>query len=128
MSFGITLACILVLGQMAVAQTIDVSLLRGRWVLESVDGNRIGRESGEIYFQITEEAVTGYDGCNRFGISLANPAAAIGGQRGCPPESKKLPINPSDLVPQLSRGTVSGDTLSLPLPDGKGEARFRRSG
>jgi hypothetical protein len=123
-----TLAIVLVLAQMAVAQTIDFSALRGRWVLESVDGKPVGREGGEIYFQVTEQAVTGYDGCNRFGISVANPGAAIGGQRGCPPESKKLPIDPSDLVTQLGRATVSGNTLSLPLPGGKGEARFRRSG
>jgi len=117
----------LVLPQLAIAQGMDISALKGRWVLETVDGKRVSSEGGEVYFQITEEAVSGYDGCNRFGISLARPSAAIGGQRGCPPEAKKLPINPSELISQLSRATVKGDTLSLPLPDGKGEAQFKRS-
>ena len=56
------------------------------------------------------------------------PSAGVGGQRGCPEgEEKKLPINPSDLVAQLARATVKGEMLSLPLPDGKGEAQFKRS-
>jgi hypothetical protein len=121
------LATMLVWMPFAKAHAIDISTLKGRWVLETVDGKRIAPKSGEIYFQVTEQAITGYDGCNRFGVSLAQPSAALGGQRGCPPESKILPLDPSDLVPQLSRATVSGDKLSLPLPDGKGEAQFRRS-
>lgn len=105
---------------------MDVSELKGRWVLETVDGKSVAPEKGEIYFQITDQTITGYDGCNRFGASVTQPSQGQRGQRGCPPDAIPLPLDFSNLVPQLSRATVSGDKLSLPLPDGKGEAQFRR--
>jgi len=123
---GFTLGFI-VLSHVAVAQGMDISVLKGRWVLEIVDGKRVNPDGNEIYFEVTEQAVTGYDGCNRFGVSISKPSAAIGGQRGCLPEAKKLPINPIELVAQLQRAVVKGDTLVLPLLEGKGEAQFRRS-
>lgn len=111
---------------LAGARAMDISQLKGRWVLEAVDGKSVAPEKVEIYFQVTEQTITGYDGCNRFGVSVTQPSPAQRGQRGCPPATSPLPLDYSNLVLQLSRATVSGDKLSLPLPDGKGEAQFRR--
>jgi heat shock protein HslJ len=111
----------------ASSHAMDVSVLEGRWVLEAVNGKEIARESGEIYFQITGQTIVGYDGCNRFGGELTQPAAIRRTQRGCPPETFVLPLDFSELVPQLSRATVAGDKLSLPLPGGMGLAQFGRS-
>jgi len=104
---------------------MDFSELKGRWVLEAVNGKEVPRDKGEAYFQVAEQAITGFDGCNRFGASIGQPSPAARGQRGCPPDAKLLPLDPSNLAAQLSRATVAGDKLSLPLPGG-GEARFRR--
>jgi hypothetical protein len=121
------LIAVLVAVPLAGAHAMDVSELKGRWVLETVDGKSIAPEKGEIYFQVTEQAITGYDGCNRFGASLTQPSQAQRGQRGCLPDTTQLPLDFSNLVSQLNGATVSGDKLSLPLQDGKGQALFRRS-
>jgi heat shock protein HslJ len=121
------LAAVLVSMPLAGVHAMDVSELKGRWVLETVDGKGVAPEKGEIYFQVTEQAITGYDGCNRFGASLTQPSQARRGQRGCPPDATQLPLDFSSLLSQLDRATVSGDKLSLPLQDGKGQAQFRRS-
>jgi META domain-containing protein len=121
------LAAVLVFAPLAEVHAMDVSALKGRWVLEAVDGKPIGPEKGEIYFQVTEQTITGFDGCNRFGANVAQPSPIQKGQRGCPPETILLPLDLSNPVTQLSRATVRGDKLFLPLPDGKGEAQFRRS-
>jgi META domain-containing protein len=126
-SIKYVLAAMLPSMPLAGAHAMDISELKGRWVLETVDGKSVAPEKGEIYFQVTEQTITGYDGCNRFGGSVTQPSQAQRGQRGCPPDTKPLPLDFSNLLPQLSRATVSGDKLSVPLPDGKGEARFRRS-
>lgn len=122
-----TLATMLVLMPLAGVHAMDVSELKGRWVLETIDGKSVAPEKGEIFFQITEQAITGFDGCNRFGASLTQPSPAQRGQRGCPADAIRLPLDFSSLASQLSRATVSGDMLSLPLQDGKGQAQFRRS-
>jgi META domain len=109
------------------ANAMDISELKGRWVLEAINGRNVTFENLEIYFEITERTITGYDGCNRFGGSTAQPFIIQRSQRACPPETILLPLDLSDPAPQLSRATVSGDKLFLPLPDSKGEAQFRRT-
>jgi heat shock protein HslJ len=108
------------------AHAMDVASLQGRWVLEAVDGKSVSPDRGEIYFQITEQTISGYDGCNRFGGSLTQPGRIQKGQRGCPADTMLLPLDFSNPASQLSRATVRGERLLLPLPDGKGEAQFRR--
>jgi heat shock protein HslJ len=109
------------------AHAMDVASLQGRWVLEAVNGKSVSPDRGEIYFQITEQTIIGYDGCNRFGGSLSQPSRIQKGQRGCPSDAMLLPLDFSNPASQLSQATVRGDRLFLPLPDGKGEAQFRRS-
>ncbi len=106
---------------------MDFSELKGKWVLEAINGKDVISEKLEIYFEITEQTITGYDGCNRFGGSTAQPFVIQKSQRACPPETILLPLDLSDPALQLNRATVSGDKLFLPLPDGKGEAQFRRT-
>jgi hypothetical protein len=106
---------------------MDFSELKGRWVLETINGKSVAAEKGEIYFDISEHTITGFDGCNRFGASIAQPSRAQRGQRGCPLDAQSLHVDFSKLLPQLSRATVIGEELTLPLSDGKGAARFRRS-
>jgi len=109
------------------ANATDFSALNGRWVLEAIDGKTVRMEKGQIYFEISGDTITGYDGCNRFGGSIGQPASIRKGQIGCPAESVLLPLDLSNLTPQLRRAVVSGDILTLPLTLDKGEARFRRS-
>jgi hypothetical protein len=121
------LAFTIIFASLAKAHAMDISALKGRWVLEAISGKGVALEKGEIYFQITEDTITGYDGCNRFGGSVAQPSLMRKGQRACPPETILLPLDLSNPIPQLSRATVRRDKLFLPLPDGQGEAQFRRS-
>ena len=97
--FQVALTVALLLSQITNAQTLDVSALKGRWVLETVDGKRVSSEGGEVYFQVTEQAVTGYDGCNRFGITLRDAAIR--------PVQPRVP--PRRLMPGLTRATLSRD-------------------
>ena len=106
---------------------MDLAELTGRWVLEAIDGKDVASGGAEIYFQLTEQSIIGYDGCNRFGGSITDPSTMRKTQRACPPETTLLPLNLSDPAPQLSRATVRGGKLFLPLIDGTGEAQFRRS-
>jgi heat shock protein HslJ len=106
---------------------MNISALKGRWVLEMVNGRNVAPDRGEIYFEITDQTITGYDGCNRFGGSIAQLSRIQRGQRGCPPDAILLPLDFSNLESQLGRASVRGDRLSLPLSDGRGEAQFRRS-
>jgi hypothetical protein len=122
-----TLTCGLVVAAMVAAHAIDISALKGRWVLEAVDGRTIAPDRGEIYLEITEQTISGFDGCNRFGISVAQPLQGLRGQRGCPPGAVLLPLDLANPMSQLSRATVRGDKLYLPLPEGRGEGQFRRS-
>jgi heat shock protein HslJ len=112
---------------LAKVNAMDLGELKGRWVLEAIDGKDIASGGAEIYFQITEQSISGYDGCNRFGGSITDPSAMRKTQRACPPETTLLPLNLSDPAPQLSRATMRGGKLFLPLRDGTGEAQFRRS-
>jgi heat shock protein HslJ len=106
---------------------MDLAALKGRWVLEAINGKEVAAGGAEIYFQITEHSISGYDGCNRFGGSPTDPSTMRKTQRACPPETLLLPLNLSDPAPQLSRATVRDGKLFLPLRDGTGEAQFRRS-
>ena len=119
-------ALALVFALLAEAHAVDISELKGRWVLEAVNGQDVDRQKGEIYFQITDQTIVGYDGCNRFGASITQPSPMQKGQRGCPPETMLLPLDLSNPGPQLSKAAVREGKLFLPLPDGKGEAQFRR--
>jgi heat shock protein HslJ len=110
----------------AEANAMDVSLLEGRWVLETVNGKGMSGEQ-EIYFEIKGETITGYDGCNRFGGSLAQPSQLRKSQRGCSSEEPQFPLDLSNPLAQLSVATLQGNQLILRLPDGKGEAKFKRS-
>jgi heat shock protein HslJ len=112
---------------LAKVNAMDLGELQGRWVLEAIDGQEVASGGAEIYFQITEQSMSGYDGCNRFGGSITDPSTMRKTQRACPPETTLLPLNLSDPAPQLSRATVRGGKLFLPLRDGTGEAQFRRS-
>lgn len=112
---------------LAKVNVMDLAELKGRWVLEAIDGKEVASGGTEIYFQITEHSISGYDGCNRFGGNITDPSTMRKTQRACPPETTLLPLNLSDPAPQLSGATVRGGKLFLPLKDGTGEAQFRRS-
>ncbi|MDF0650265.1 MAG: META domain-containing protein [Nitrospira sp.] len=109
------------------AVAMDLAELKGRWVLETIDGKKVASGGKEIYFQITEQSISGFDGCNRFGGSISDPSGIRKTQRACPPETTLLPLDLSNPAPQLSQARVREDKLFLPLVDGTGEAQFRRS-
>lgn len=104
---------------------MDVSKLQGRWVLESLSGQPV-KQVNEVYFKVSGQTFTGFDGCNNFGGSLDAPSRMRQGQRGCGSEVLRLPLKILDPWPQFKAAKVTGDTLMLPLPDGKGEAGFSR--
>jgi hypothetical protein len=118
---------ILCFALLAEAIAMDLAQLKGRWALETVDGKEVASGVREIYFQITEQSISGFDGCNRFGGSISDPSGMRKTQRACPPETTLLPLDLSNPVPQLSQARVREDKLFLPLVDGTGEAQFRRS-
>jgi META domain len=109
----------------AVAGTMDVSNLQGRWILESINGKAVESEN-EIYFEIDGAIITGFDGCNNFGGKLNAPASIRMNQRACISEGPRLPLELPDARSQLKAAEVSGKKLKLKLPDRKGEASFRR--
>nr|WP_281719601.1 META domain-containing protein [Nitrosomonas nitrosa] len=105
---------------------MDLSELNGRWVLESVDGENVtSGDEEQAYFEITDQSITGYDGCNPFGGKINNPSAMRKKERGCP-DTPLFPLNLSDPSSQLSRARIESDKLFLPLLDGKSEAQFSR--
>lgn len=128
-----TIWCLLALVVMAhvgvAGESGDLSNLYGKWILESINGQPT--DSGKkLYFEIKETKdgpqISGFDGCNKFGGTLAPPAALWKGQRGCPSGKLLLPLNLSDPRSQLDAADVTGKVLTIPLPDGSGEADFRR--
>ncbi|MGD9922781.1 MAG: META domain-containing protein [Pseudorhodoplanes sp.] len=110
----------------ASAQPMEMANLRGRWVLETINGQPVPSALGEVYFQITGPTIIGFDGCNRFGGNMNQLGRVQKGQRGCAPGAPTLPFDLSAALAQLERSSMSGDRLSLPLPDGGGTAQFRR--
>ena len=103
--------------------TPGITELRGEWVLESIEGRPIDSKS-RIYFEIGEETISGYDGCNSFGGKLDALDRLRRGQRACPAEV--LQIRFSDLKTQFESLKVEGDALDLVLADDAGKARFRK--
>jgi len=108
------------------AQAMDITALKGRWVLEAINGAEVPVDNGEIFFEITDQNILGFDGCNRFGGSISQPFVIRKTYRGCDPETVLLPLDLANPAPQLSRATLGDDKLVLPMPDGAGEAQFRR--
>ena len=108
-----------------VGDPMDMSKLQGRWILESINGKPVESEN-EIYFEIDGPAITGFDGCNKFGGRLDAPARLRMTQRACVSEGPRLPLELPDARPQLKAAEVTGEKLKLLLPDGTGEAGFRR--
>lgn len=102
-----------------------ISELQGKWVLESIGGPAI-KSKTEIYFKIDGLTISGFDGCNRFGGLLDKPKELRIGQRACPSDSPRLPLQLSDPRTQLESSKLEGDTLDLVLDNEAGKARFRR--
>jgi heat shock protein HslJ len=109
----------------AAGDAMDMSKLQGRWVLESINGQRIS-PGAEVYFEIDGTTITGFDGCNKFGGSLDAPDQMRMTQRGCVSDSPGLPLELSDPRSQLDAAKLTGEKLTLPLPGGTGEAGFSR--
>lgn len=106
------------------AQEDEVTLpsLEGRWVLTRLSGEHVTSDP-PVYFELTDEVISGYDGCNRFGGALGGPIR-IGG-RGCADRNRLLPLDLARPAEHLMQATLEGDQLLLPLEDGS-EAEFRR--
>jgi heat shock protein HslJ len=106
---------------------MDVAELQGRWVLEDIDGKEVPSGGAEIYFEITAQSITGYDGCNRFGGSITDPSRMRKTQRACSSETTLLQLDSSDLIQQLSRATIIDSKLFVPMKDGTQKAKFKRN-
>ena len=104
---------------------LTVSELQGKWVLESIGGHAIESET-DMYFKIDGLTISGFDGCNLFGGLLDKPKELRIGQRACPSDSPRLPLQLSDPRAQLESSELDGDTLDLVLADEAGKATFRR--
>lgn len=105
---------------------MDVAVLKGRWVLDAINGEAVVTTGPEVYVEITEQTIAGFDGCNRFGGSASQPSAIRSTQRACDAGTIVFPLDLSDPVRQLSAAKVKDDKLFLPLRHGRGEAVFRR--
>lgn len=123
---SLTLVFLVSLALGTMASAMDLSELTGRWVLESVDGHTVTPGDGEqAYFEITDQSIIGYDGCNPFGGKIDNPSSMIKKERGCP-DTPLFPLNLSDPFSQLRRARIENDKLFFPLLNGTAEAQFRR--
>lgn len=123
---SLTLVVLVSVALGTMASAMDISELTGRWVLESVDGHTVTPGDGEqAYFEITDQDIIGYDGCNPFGGKIKNPFSMRKRERGCP-DTPLFPLNLTDPSSQLSRARIENDKLFLPLLDGKSEAQFIR--
>ena len=109
----------------AAGDTMDMSKLQGRWVLESINGQPVS-SGAEVYFEIDGMTITGFDGCNKFGGSLDAPDRMRMTQRGCVSDRPRLPLELSDPRSQLDAAKLTGEKLTLQLPGGTGEAGFSR--
>lgn len=112
-------------GVFAEASPMELSALQGRWILESINQESVPPEHN-LHFQIEGQVITGFDGCNSFGGSLDNPEMLRKGQRACADAGPRLPLQLSDPLPQLNASRLIGNELTVPLPQGEGEATFRR--
>ncbi len=121
--------CCLVLMQsgpaFASGEIVNLSRLQGRWVLNSINEHPLN-EGNYIYFEIDALTITGFDGCNKFGGRLDALSRLRMSQRACVNNETKLPLKLTDPWPQLNASEVSGDKLTMPLPDGAGKACFNR--
>lgn len=102
-----------------------ITELQGKWVLESIGGRPVDTER-EVYFELTDRTLTGFDGCNRFGGSLDRPEAFRRTQRACPEDAVSLPLDLTDPLPQLESSKLAGETLELVLSGDRGTALLRR--
>jgi hypothetical protein len=100
--------------------------LRGKWVLEAIDGTSVPSEKPEIFFQIDGQNIVGYDGCNSFGGRVDQPTTIRRSQRACPSGTLVLPLDLSDPAAQLRNAIIEGNRLLLPMPAQGKLARFRR--
>ena len=114
---------VLCLGPHLTVNAMDLAELQGRWVLEAIDGKEVPSGGAEIYFEITGQSITGYDGCNRFGGRRTDPSRMRKTQRACSPETTPLPLDFSDLTQQLSRATIRDGNLFVQLRDGTEKAQ-----
>jgi hypothetical protein len=112
---------------MAQESDINVAGLQGRWTLETLNGQPV-ELSMAVYFEIDGHTLKGFDGCNNFGGPLENPVLIRKGQRDCAGEYVSLPLDLGSPLEHLRQASVTGDVLSLPIPQGGGEATFRRDG
>lgn len=100
--------------------------LDGTWYLVSVDGAQVPSGSNQPNFTIDGDAISGFDGCNRFGGSLSNPQAMIVGQRACADQPIGISLDLSDPQSHLSGATIDGDRLRIPRWKSYPEAIFEK--
>ena len=100
------------------AQSMELSDIRGRWVLDIINGEQVPREP-VIYFEISERDISGFDGCNDFGGNLEDPTSMRQGQRACLQNNFKLPEPILNILSRIRHARREGDSLIIPLSGGK---------
>jgi len=107
------------------AKAVEIARLQGRWDLVSVNNQPV-RVGEPIFFEIDGLTIRGSDGCNDFGGRVDAPSRLVMTQRGCASYAHKLALRPTDLIVQLKAATLVEGRLLVPLPDGGGQAEFKR--
>lgn len=110
---------------MEAGMAVEPRDIQGSWRLVSVDGQAVEAGEGQPHFSIEGEAISGYDGCNRFGGTVGGPITV--GQRACAAGHVALPLDLSDLAAHLAATRLQGDELLLPARAGFPASVFRRA-
>jgi heat shock protein HslJ len=92
------------------------SSLDGTWWLVST-GERppVEMPTHEVpFFAITDMTVHGFDGCNNFFGSLAQPGEINSTRLGCPDSAVRLPLDLNNLLTHLKTGRIENNALIVP--------------
>jgi hypothetical protein len=102
--------------------------LAGRWALTHVGDVAVKKSGKPVGFAIEGTNISGFDGCNSFGGSLAEPNRIVGTQMACASGGPVLPLDLGNPLPQLQQARVEGNVLLVPVAGSPGKlARFVRS-
>jgi heat shock protein HslJ len=112
----------------ACAGSLITKDLEGNWRLVEITSQPVQPTAGHALpmFTVKDQAIEGFDGCNRFWGRLDQPGSMMSTRRGCPAGTLKLPLDLADPLAHLEAGRVVQGRLILPQRGDIPEAVFER--
>lgn len=101
----------------SLAGELTVNELQGSWKLVETNAKPVSSsETGSPpKFSISEQAITGFDGCNQFWGQLDRPGSIAKTRMACPDAKLSLPLEFSDIMQQFKAGKIDKGRLVLPV-------------